>query len=134
VGWVVAPDDVVQFVQRTALVLRAALGNHLIGAYFVGSVALGGYIAGESDVDILAVVDGPVPPDLKDRIADRLLQLATDCPARGLEFTLYRRDVVERLREGADFEVNVNGGPRMERTVHLDASAEPQFWLSWTER
>jgi hypothetical protein len=30
----------------------------------------------------------------------------------------------------ADFEVNVNGGPRMARAIHLDARAEPGFWYA----
>lgn len=28
----------------------------------------------------------------------------------------------------ADFEVNVNGGPRMARVIHLDSATEPRFW------
>jgi hypothetical protein len=124
----VVPDEVARFGREVAAQLRAILENDLIGAYFVGSIALGGYVAGESDIDILAVASVPVPLDLKCRIADGLLQSAMQCPARGLEFTLYRREVVARLSEGADFEVNVNGGPRMARTINLDARAEPSFW------
>jgi hypothetical protein len=41
---------------------------------------------------------------------------------------LYRRDVVTRAPAGADFELNANGGPRMDRSVHLDAATEPGFW------
>jgi len=45
-----------------------------------------------------------------------------------VEFTLYRREVAASRSAGADFEVNANGGPRMPTTVHLEASAEPDFW------
>lgn len=61
-------------------------------------------------------------------IADDLVDLTGTCPARGLEFTLYRREVAASRPEGADFEVNVNGGPRMPPSINLDAREEPTFW------
>jgi len=43
---------------------------------------------------------------------------AAGCPARGLEFTLYRRDVAAVLPAAADFELNVAGL----RLAHSSAS------------
>src|SRR5665213_1074433 len=40
----------------------------------------------------------------------------------------YRREVAGSRPEGADFEVNANGGPRMPTAVHLDSTSEPGFW------
>jgi hypothetical protein len=51
-----------------------------------------------------------------------------DCPACGLEFTLYRAEVASSLATGAGFEVNVNGGPGMARDVHWSGQTEPGFW------
>jgi hypothetical protein len=45
-----------------------------------------------------------------------------------VEFTLYRREIACSLPQGADFEVNANGGPRMPTAVHVDAKIEPGFW------
>jgi hypothetical protein len=65
-------------------------------------------------------------------IADAVEGTLAACPARGLEFTLYRAEVVREPPDAQtpDFEVNVNGGPRMDRVVRLDVSDQPSFW--WT--
>ena len=122
------PDEVARFGGQVVATLQSTLHQPLIGAYFVGSIALGGYVAGESDIDIIAVSKGRVLDEEKPRIASAILDAAMTCPTRGLEFTLYRRDVAMREPRGADFEVNANGGPRMDQTVHLDADSEPAFW------
>jgi hypothetical protein len=108
--------------------LQELLGSELVGAYFVGSVALGGYVPGESDIDIVAVSPEQVVEDVKRSIAEALLEVAAGCPARGMELTLYRRDVAGSPPRDAEFEVNVNGGPRMATSIHLDAREEPGFW------
>jgi predicted nucleotidyltransferase len=84
-------DDVTRFGRDLATHLEALLRTEFVGAYFVGSIALGGYVPGESDVDIVAVSARHVVEYLKCSIGDELLDLARTCPARGLEFTLYRR-------------------------------------------
>lgn len=122
------PDDVAQFGARVITSLQATLDDPLVGAYFVGSIALGGYVAGESDIDIIAVCERCVVNEEKPRIASAILDAAMSCPTRGLEFTLYRREVVAREPQSADFEVNANGGPRMDHAVHLAPEREPPFW------
>ena len=122
------PEEVARFGQDLSAQLGTVLGDDLVGAYFVGSIALGGYVVGESDIDILAVAAGPVSEDDKGRIAEGLLDSAMAGPARGLEFNLYRREIIARPPEGADFEVSVNGGPRMNRKVVFDPGAEAPFW------
>jgi hypothetical protein len=108
--------------------LAAALGDDLVGAWFVGSVALGGYVPGESDVDVVAVCERPLGETAKESVVAAIEATFSACPARGLEFSIYRADVAASSPRGADFEVNVNGGPRMERSVHLDPATEPPFW------
>jgi hypothetical protein len=108
--------------------VAVSLEGGLVGAYFVGSVALGGYIAGQSDIDVVAVSEHRVPEDVRSVIADAVLECASACPTRGLEFTLYRREVAGAPPEGADFELNANGGPGMPRSMHLDRRTEPGFW------
>jgi hypothetical protein len=122
------PTDVEAFGTRVAQRLTDILGNDLVGAYFVGSVALSGYVSGESDVDVLAVCEHAIPGSLKEAIASDLSDETATCPARGLEFTLYRRQVATSVPREADFEVNVNGGPRMDRLVHRIPDKEPSFW------
>ena len=122
------PDDVAAFGDHVARALRSCLGEDFVGAYYVGSIALGGYVPGESDVDMIAVCERSISDDTKQRIVTELLQSTALCPARGLEFTLYRLEIVSSPPRGADFEVNVNGGPRMDTSVHLSPAEEPGFW------
>lgn len=122
------PADVAAFGHGVAQRLLTVFGSDLIGVYFVGSIALGGYVSGESDVDVVAVSEHPVRDGLRQTVASELLDETTVCPARGMEFTLYRREVVSSPPHGADFEVNVNGGPRMQRLVHWVPDQEPAFW------
>jgi len=124
----VIPKDVVAFGDHVALLLRSSLAEELVGTYFVGSVALGGYVRDESDIDIVAVCERSVPDEKRQEIAKELLRGTIVCPARGLEFTLYRLDIVASPPDHADFEVNVNGGPRMDTSVHDSPDGEPRFW------
>lgn len=122
------PADVASFGRELARRLTEALDGGLVGAYFVGSAALGGYVANESDVDIVGVSEHQVQPEAKLLVAEAVVECAASCPTRGLEFTLYRQQVAGAPPRGADFEVNANGGPRMARSVHLDHDVEPGFW------
>lgn len=120
--------DIAEFGGHVSDVLRQILGAELTGVYFVGSVALGGFVPAESDVDITAVSRSALDSSQKRDVASAIVETSRVCPARGVEFTLYRRDVVASPSEGADFEVNANAGPRMLTTVHLEAAAQPGFW------
>jgi hypothetical protein len=122
------PDSVEAFGRAVHAQLGDLLGDHLIGSYFVESIALGGYVAGESDIDIVAVSAHPIPEDIKALIIEGLLTATMGCPTRGLELTLYRFEVVSSPTVGADFEVNINGGPRMAVDIHMDPTDQPRFW------
>lgn len=119
--------DVAAFGDRLGSVLYEGLDGGLVGAYFVGSVALGGYVPRESDVDVLAVCGSALDSQAKRSIAELVLETTSRCPARGLEFTLYSLDAVSSPPKGADFEVNANGGPRMPACVQLPED-QPAFW------
>ena len=122
------PEDAAAYGHEIAAILASTLAGELVGAYFVGSIALGGYVRGESDIDIVAVCRHQVGEETKNALADRLLDATIKCPARGLEFTLYRAEVALSPPKDADFELNVNGGPRMARLVRLSSRDQPRFW------
>lgn len=128
-GEVPAPE-IADFGGHVSSALMRILGDDLVGVYFVGSVALGGYVPAESDVDMVAVSGPALTHEHKRAVASAIVEVSEVCPARGVEFTLYRRDVARSLPRGADFEVNANGGPRMPAAVHLDASTERGFWYA----
>ena len=117
------PDDVAAFGSIVAERLASVLGRDLIGAWFIGSIALDGYVAGESDLDIAAMCRHPLSLERKRAVIDAVDPILDSCPARGLEMTVH-------LQGGGDWQVNVNGGPRMEHTSYLDPATEPPFW--WT--
>jgi hypothetical protein len=120
--------EIAAFGDHVSGVLGDLLRADLTGVYFVGSVSLGGFVPAESDVDIAAVSRSALSRSQKCDVASAIVEASRACPARGVEFTLYRGDVAGSLAEGADFEVNANGGPGMPTVVHLDAAAEPGFW------
>jgi hypothetical protein len=122
------PDEVLAYGDEVAASLQGVLGEGLRGVYYVGSIALGGYVPGESDIDIVAVSERAISDQTKAAIAGAVFDTTRSCPTRGLEFTLYRRDVAAASPVAADFEVNVNGGPGMAGEIHLDSRTEPRFW------
>lgn len=105
--------------------MRTVLGDDLAGVYLMGSAAMGADVPGVSDLDVWALVRGPVPLATKEALAARVDQAALPCPARGLEL------VVARFGPGGEpvVELNLNDGPAMERHVALDASEEPRHWF-----
>jgi hypothetical protein len=122
------PSEVAVFGDQVAEALTRALGTEPVGVYFVGSLALGGYIAGESDIDIAAVSREALTGRRRQELGSAVVQVSAACPTRGPELTLYRQEVAASQPAGAEFEVNANGGPRMPTAVHTDATAEPAFW------
>lgn len=96
-----------------------------MGVYLMGSTAMGADVPGVSDLDVWALVSGPVALAAKRSLAERVGQDALPVPARGLEL------VVARFPAGPEpvVELNFNDGPRMERHVALDASDEPRHWF-----
>ena len=59
------PEEVSEYLRAVTARVRDALGDHVVGVYTTGSLALGGYRPGRSDIDLMAVVDGS--PDLDRR-------------------------------------------------------------------
>jgi tRNA nucleotidyltransferase (CCA-adding enzyme) len=57
----VPTPEISQFGVQVVEVLARRLGSHLVGVYFVGSVALGGYVPGESDIDIARLLVSAMP-------------------------------------------------------------------------
>jgi predicted nucleotidyltransferase len=59
------PDEVAIYGRAVVASLQEVLGDALVGTCYVGSIALGGYVAGESDIDIVAVSAGPIPDQIR---------------------------------------------------------------------
>lgn len=107
--------------------LRAVLGDTLLGLYPTGSLALGGYTPGRSDLDLIAVVTHADAAVLTDLVA-RLSHDALPCPATGLEFVLYERAALAVAGTGAGFALNLNTGRELPPKVSFGPGDEETFW------
>lgn len=109
--------------------LHELLGEDLLGAYLIGSGALGGFVPEQSDVDLVAVCAESPSDQLKQAIVDLLTREAMTWPVRGLEFVLYARAAVATPSPAPRFEINLNVGQRMPLHVSLDPALEPAHWF-----
>jgi hypothetical protein len=107
--------------------LVARIGDRVVGAYAVGSLALGAYAPGRSDADVLAVVDGRLAGEELLAIAERCSHRALPCPARKLELVVI--GAAEARAGRPDWQLNLNTGEGMDDHVGLDPAAEPRHWF-----
>jgi Aminoglycoside adenylyltransferase, C-terminal domain len=84
----------------------SAAGYQLMGLYLHGSVVLGGFRPGSSDLDVLAVVAEPMDVTSQQSLGEALVDAARHCPATGLEMSIV---TVATARDAGNcpFEVHV---------------------------
>jgi predicted nucleotidyltransferase len=125
----VPEDQVVRFGEEAAERLVSILGEALVGAYFVGSVALDDYERGRSDIDIAAVSARALSWDEKSKVVRALSHPHLLGPARGVEFVLYRRSGVEPATKEGAFEINLDTGPGIRNHLGFDPDQEPSCFF-----
>ncbi|MEV0005464.1 nucleotidyltransferase domain-containing protein [Micromonospora sp. NPDC050980] len=127
-------DDVRDYLAELVRRARGVLGAELVGAYAAGSVALGAYQPGRSDVDVALLVDGPPSPAAKRTLVHRLRHEELPCPARGLELVAYTRAVAAAGRSEPGFELELNTGATMPSRVTYHPADRPaadgRFWYA----
>jgi hypothetical protein len=128
IGAVALPPAEALYLQAVVGRLAAVLGDGLVGVYPTGSVALGAYTPGRSDLDIMAVVAQPPPAPMLRGVAAQLAHDALPCPATGLEFVLYPRDVVATASEHAGYLLDLNTGRELKPKTSVDTAGAPRFW------
>jgi hypothetical protein len=124
--------DVRAYLSELVATARGVLGDDLIGAYAAGSLALGAYVPGRSDVDVALVSVDALDPDRKHVLVARLRHEVLPCPARGLELVTYRRAVAASGTPEPGFEMELNTGARMAFRATYDPADRPaadgRFW------
>ncbi|MFJ4472967.1 nucleotidyltransferase domain-containing protein [Streptomyces sp. NPDC089424] len=109
-------------IDTLVLLLRRTLGDRVLGVYLHGSAVLAG-LRPHSDLDVLAVVDGPTSHIQRKELVRELLEVSGGAAGRPVELTVVRHDAVspwrhppnceflygERLR--AEYERGVVPGP-----------------------
>lgn len=104
---------------RLLATLRSELGDDLVATWVHGSAALGGFVPGCSDLDVLVVVDDDAERNWR-AVGSTLA--AVDGERMPLELSVIRRGLAERPCEPWPFAVHVtvDGGRRHETKVLLD--------------
>ncbi|WP_238433417.1 hypothetical protein [Micromonospora tarensis] len=124
--------DLQRYLDELVGAARDVLGADLVGAYAAGSVGLGAYQPGRSDVDVALVSAGPLTEAAKVALVARLRHEALPCPARGLELVGYDRAVAASGTPEPGFEVELNTGSAMPFRRTLDPADRPaadgRFW------
>ena len=118
-----------EYLDGLVAVLGETLGDRLAGVYAVGSVALGAYRPGSSDVDVVAVTTESLPLDVRHALARACAHDALPCPARKLELVVMPADAARRPGPSVRWELNLNTGEGVDDHVGLDPAAEPGHWF-----
>jgi streptomycin 3"-adenylyltransferase len=116
------PDSVVGYARALTGRLMLVADGVLQAAYLHGSAALGGWVAGRSDVDMLFVAADGVSSAAVMRMGEVLCEGAGGCPGRELECSVV---TVAQARQPAPpwpFVLHVTAGPgKPGRTVRPDS-------------
>ncbi|MFI9820403.1 aminoglycoside adenylyltransferase domain-containing protein [Streptomyces sp. NPDC052013] len=113
-----------ELVHRT----RAVCGADLVSVLVVGSVALGDYRHGRSDVDVTVVVARSLPARAPRELAGTLAHPALPCPAAGLELVVYDADFATHPSGEAGYLLDLNTGEALPGKVSYDPRESPSFW------
>jgi hypothetical protein len=116
----------------TELVRRVQeiLGADLLAVYAAGSIAMGAYVHGSSDVDVCVVVTGPLDEATKQRIVEALRHESLPCPARGLELVVYPLATVATATAAPGFELNLNTGEDSPFRADFEPGDIESFWFA----
>ena len=107
---------------------EAVCGKDLVTVAAVGSVALGDYRHGRSDVDVLVVVGDETPELSLRKLAAALRRPHLRCPSAGLELVVYSAEFVAASSQDAGYLLDLNTGSLLPEKTSFDASDSSAFW------
>ncbi|MGW4090345.1 aminoglycoside adenylyltransferase domain-containing protein [Nocardia sp. NPDC004750] len=122
------PAELRPYLEALVRRARAVCGCHLVSVFAVGSVALGDYRHGRSDVDVVVVVAPSLPAQALRELADSLEHPALPCPAAGLELVVYSANFVAEPSAAAGYLMDLNTGPMLPNRVSFDPADSSAFW------
>jgi hypothetical protein len=129
-GVMAVPPEVTRYLHAVTASVRDVFGDRVVGVYTTGSLALGDYRPGRSDIDLMAVVTGSPDLDLRRQLAGQLDHRVLACPAAGLEFVLYPLTTVSRPTLDAGYLLNFNTGSALPPVMSFDPGDGPAFWYA----
>jgi len=107
--------------------IQAALERQLRAVYLTGSAAVGAYVPGRSDIDVLVAVDGADRQTLE-RVVAMCGHQTLPCPARNLELVVYELAALRQPAVRPRWSLNFDTG-ESERHVGFDPDVEPAHWF-----
>ncbi|MFB6889881.1 aminoglycoside adenylyltransferase domain-containing protein [Kitasatospora sp. NPDC056327] len=110
-------------------VLAVCGADRVVSVLAAGSVALGDYRHGRSDVDVVVVLAPGPPAGLPRDLARELAHPRLPCPAAGLELVVYDAESAGRPSGAAGHLLNLNTGARLPERADLDGTGPPAFWF-----
>lgn len=123
------PEEVKAYLEEIVQRLTDYLKDQLVGVYLFGSAGYGAYESGTSDIDVQAIVRGPLDTVDKQAVISRLNQNALPCPATKLEFVVYAQSAVYPASRHPRFELNLNTGAHQPDHISLDPANESSHWF-----
>lgn len=106
-----------RYALNVASATAAVAGLQLAGAYLHGSAVLGGFNARRSDVDVLAVCDGPMTAAQQSAVAEALSEQRLPCPGRGLELSIVTLQVARHPVAEPAFELHLTTAPEDTKVI-----------------
>ncbi|MBB5802391.1 streptomycin 3'-adenylyltransferase [Saccharothrix ecbatanensis] len=103
--------------RNVASAMATVFGPDLVGVYLHGSAVLGGFDARRSDIDILAVCEGPTSAAERSAAVERLSDRHLPCPAHGLELSIVTLPVARHPTAQPAFELHMTTAPEGSKVV-----------------
>jgi hypothetical protein len=119
-----------RYVNAVSVRVRDVFGDAVVGVYTTGSLALGDFRPGRSDIDLMAVVAGSGDLGLRRELVRLLDHRALRCPSAGLEFVVYPSATVIRPTLAAGYLLNFNTGRSLPPVTSFDPGDGPAFWFA----
>jgi hypothetical protein len=81
-----------RYLRACVAVLSQCLGEDLVGTYLYSSAAIGDYVPGRSDLDVVAVVRSALATPTRITLADNICAVPRPFPTRGLDLEVVTTD------------------------------------------
>lgn len=101
-----------QLLLRFTEMSRQIFGDRLTGVYLHGSAAMGCFHPEKSDLDLLLVVENPIPQREKLDFLRETVRLDRQAPPKGLELSVIRREVCRPFVYPTPFELHFSAAYR----------------------
>jgi predicted nucleotidyltransferase len=111
-SWKDCPESVRNMVNNILAFYRQVLGENLIGFYLHGSLVMGCFNPGSSDIDFLAVVHRKLTRLEKKTIIDYLLSIDNSSSAASPEMSIVTQDSLDNLDYPSPFELHYSNSWR----------------------